>query len=63
MICLAIGQSQPGIFTFKNHDFQKYTLFIKEKPPLLLHLTQLHTPGNNPNLKNELIWITPFFEK
>ena len=63
MIYLTIGQSQPGIFTFKNYEFQKYTLFIKEKIPLLLNLTQFYTPGNNPNLKNELIWKTPFFEK
>ena len=31
MTYLTIGQSQPGIFTFKNYEFQKYTLFIKEK--------------------------------
>ena len=43
MICLAISQSQPGIFTFKNYEFQKYTLFIKEKntpftqPDSILH--------------------------
>ena len=61
-ICLAIGQSQPGIFTFKNYEFQKYTLFIR-KLTLLLNSTQFYIPGNNPNLKNELIWKTPFFEK
>ena len=64
MICLAIGQSQPGIFYLqKNYDFQKNThffTFYKKKLPLLLNLTQFYTPGNNPNLKNELIWKTPF---
>ena len=60
MICLAIGQSQPGIFTFKNYEFQKIHTFYKRKIPLLLNLTQFYTPGNNPNLKNEFIWKTPF---
>ena len=64
MICLAIGQSQPGIFYLqKIMIFKKihtFSLFIK-KLPLLLNLTQFYTPGNNPNLKNELIWKTPFF--
>ena len=45
----------------KTMNFKKYTLFIKL--PLLLNLTQFYVPGNNPNLKNELIWKTPFFEK
>ena len=60
MIFLAIGQFQPGIFYLqKITNFKKYTLFIK--PPLLLNLPQFYVPGNNPNLKNELIWKTPFF--
>ena len=42
---------------------KKYTLFIKKKLPLLLNLTQFYIPGNNSNLKNELIWKTPFFFK
>ena len=31
MICLAISQSQPGIFTFKNYEFQKIHTFYKRK--------------------------------
>ena len=45
----------------KIMNFKKYTLFIK--PPLLLNFTQFYIPGNNSNLKNELIWKTQFFEK
>ena len=67
MICLAIGQSQPGIFYLQNYEFQRnthfFTFYKKKKLPLLLNLTQFYIPGNNPNLKNELIWKTPFFEK
>ena len=62
MICLAISQSQPGIFTFKNYEFQKkiHTFYKRKKIPLLLNLTQFYTPGDNPNLKNEFIRKTPF---
>ena len=48
------------IMTFKK--IHTFSLFIK-KLPLLLNLTQFYIPGNNSNLKNELIWKTPFFEK
>ena len=48
-------------FPKKIHTF---SLFIKkEKLPLLPNLTQFYIPGNNSNLKKELIWKTPFFEK
>ena len=59
MICLAIGQSQPGIFhlpkimTFKTNTH--FFNFYKKKLPLLLNFTQFYIPGNNSNLKNELI--------
>ena len=51
-----------GSFIFKIMNFKEihtFSLFIK-KLPLLLNLTQFYTPGNNPNLKNEFIWKTPF---
>ena len=54
--------STRDLLSSKIMNFKKYTLFIK-KLPLLLNLTQFYIPGNNPNLKNELIWKTPFFEK
>ena len=38
----------------------KIHTFYRRKIPLLLNLTQFYTPGNNPNLKNEFIWKTPF---
>ena len=63
MICLAIGQSQPGIFYLqKNYDFQKnthFSTFYEKTTPL----TQFYIPGNNPNLKMNLYRKTPFFEK
>ena len=40
--------------------FSKIHTFYKRKIPLLFNLTQFYTPGNNPNLKNEFIWKTPF---
>ena len=53
-----------GSFTFKNYEFQKKnTHFFIKNLPLLLNLTQFYIHGNNSNLKNELIWKTPFFEK
>ena len=60
-----LANPNQGSFIFKNYDFQKkYTLFTfykKKKLPLLLNFTQFYIPGNNSNLKTELIWKTPFF--
>ena len=52
-------------FEDKNYEFQKDTRFFTfyKKLPLLLNSTQFYIPGNNSNLKTELIWKTPFFEK
>ena len=54
--------STRDLLSSKIMNFKKYTLFIR-KLPLLLNLTQFYIPGNNSNLKNELIWETPFFLK
>ena len=64
MICLAIGQSQPGIFIFKkNYDFQKNTHFFTfyKKTTSLLNLTQFYIPSHNSNLKMNLYEKLHFF--
>ena len=68
---LQIGEAPPhhrdlcpslswDIQTWKKLPILKIHTFYRRKIPLLLNLTQFYTPGNNPNLKNEFIWKTPF---
>ena len=54
--------STRDLLSSKIMNFKKYTLFIR-KLPLLLNLTQFYIPGNNPNLKNELMENSIFFKK
>ena len=53
MICLAIGQYQPGIFYLQKPRISKIHTFYK-KLPLLLNFTQFYIPSRNSNLKMNL---------
>ena len=65
MICLAIGQSQPGIFYLQNYEFQRnthfFTFYKKKKLPLLLNSTQFYILSHNSNLKMNLYEKLHFF--